>query len=305
MLTLGLLLSIPVGCVNAASFRLHKSLRSTGQFGNLTAADIQDLRLRPYCRFVDAGTGGVNIWLDPEENSRALSFGKDDTTEQSSLQCKGKVAAECFVGRVPAQSKKEVPDCKSVHCPCKPDTSTFDWPILNKMMEELVPLCHGGDRGLRLLLVGLGGGQVPTYLEDHCPKHGLQVDSVEYNQNVIDAAVDFFGLRVSAEANTVECNDGLKAVQQRASAKSPPEYDAVVVDCFGADDNVPAPCKDPQLLKSISDLLRPGGLVFQNLDIEPPAEISKRYGVAFGESQVETVPIGMLGQHLIRAKKVA
>lgn len=310
MLTRRFLAVITISCVAAASLRRHSRLGAvefagTRQFGNLTDADRQDLRMRPYCRFPDAGTGDVNIWLDVDENSRALSFGKDDTTEQSSMQCVGKLAADCLVGRVPIQSKKDVPDCKSLHCPCKPDTSKFDWPILNQMMQELVPLCSEGERRLRLLLVGLGGGQVPTYLANHCPKSTLQVDSIEYNQNVIDAAVDFFGLHVSPEANKVECNDGLKAVQQRASAASPPQYDAAVVDCFGADDFVPAPCKDPQLLKSISALLRPGGLVFQNLDIEPPAEISKRYGVAFGEGQVKTIPIGMLGQHLIRAQKAS
>jgi len=277
-------------------------LRHVGNL-NVTDADVEDLRMRPYCRFTDAGTGGVNIWLDVEENSRALSFGKDDTVEQSSLNCVGQTPPQCLIGRVPAASKKDVPDCKSLHCPCKPDTSKFDWPILNKMMQDLVPLCNGENGRLRLLLVGLGGGQVPTYLAEHCPKSALYVDSVEYNQNVIDAAVDFFGLRVSAQESTVECNDGLTAVQQRAAAATPPQYDAVMVDCFGADDYVPAPCKDPQLLKGISAMLRPGGLAFQNLDIEPPAEISKRYGVAFGEGQVKTIPIGMLGQHLIRAQK--
>jgi len=166
-------------------------------------------------------------------------------------------------------------------------------------MDDLVPLCQ---RKLRLLLIGLGGGTVPAYLEQKCPKGALHIDSVEYNQHVIDAARSFFGLRAGpGDAVSAEREDGLVAVTQRVASKATGQYDAAIVDCFGSDDRVPAPCASPKLMAGLASLLRPGGLVFQNLDLEPPAPIVARYREAFGQQGAELIRIGMLGQHLIRA----
>lgn len=64
-----------------------------------------------------------------------------------------------------------------------------------------------------VLLIGLGGGSLCSYLNVKFPK--LHIDAVDIDSTVIDIAQKYFGLRTGPTLK-VHCADGLKYIEDLA-----------------------------------------------------------------------------------------
>ncbi len=76
----------------------------------------------------------------------------------------------------------------------------------------------------RVLMVGLGGGSISTYLARAMPQ--LEIDTVEIDPGVIDAAKRYFGLRETRRVRFF-ANDGRVFIR-----RSPQKYDIILLDAF-------------------------------------------------------------------------
>lgn len=108
----------------------------------------------------------------------------------------------------------------------------------------------------RVLIVGLGGGTIPSFLRHYYPS--LQIDVVELDPEVVVAAKKFFGFRED-ERMRVVVQDGRKYIQETKL-----RYDVIFLDAFGAE-NVPPPLSTREFLQATRRALAPGGLVVGNI----------------------------------------
>jgi spermidine synthase len=133
----------------------------------------------------------------------------------------------------------------------------------------------------RLLLVGLGGGALTMYLRSHCP--ALQIDAVEANQHVVDAAYHLFGLDSSGTKVSVEVADGGAAIQSRVASGA--AYDFIVVDCFQAQGSVPESCRSEAFISGLHSILKPGGKVLQQVWKAQYKSMLRMYHNEFGTAR--------------------
>ena len=115
-------------------------------------------------------------------------------------------------------------------------------------------LCEGPRR---ILIVGLGGGTLPSFLHKHYPD--ATIDVAEIDPDVVDVARKFFGFREDARMR-VHVDDGRRFVESILQ----PTYDAVFLDAFGAD-NVPVHLTTQEFLHAVRRSLMPGGVVIGNV----------------------------------------
>lgn len=121
---------------------------------------------------------------------------------------------------------------------------------------------------LRVLCIGLGGGSMPSFLSQRLVN--CVVDVVELEAAVVDAARAGMGF-VADPRITVSVGDGvdfaLRAAQNAGNDLSAP-YDAVLVDAYNADGDVPMALQssDGGLVHALSLglLRRSGGIVATN-----------------------------------------
>jgi len=132
---------------------------------------------------------------------------------------------------------------------------------MQALAEKASLLCEASG-GLRLLLIGLGGGGIPTMIKQRCPTAHLE--SVEISATVARVASQFFGFTPSDD-NTVEVADGAAAMARRVAGGGAGKYDMVMVDCFSHGDAVPEGCRSATLFHDAKLLLRPDGVVVQNI----------------------------------------
>jgi spermidine synthase len=76
----------------------------------------------------------------------------------------------------------------------------------------------------RILMLGLGGGSISTYLGRHMPE--MPIDTVEIDPGVISAAKKFFGIRETEKVRYLE-GDGRVFLNRHKDA-----YDVILVDAF-------------------------------------------------------------------------
>eukprot|EP00930_Biecheleria_cincta_P046529 TRINITY_DN32095_c0_g1_i1.p1 TRINITY_DN32095_c0_g1~~TRINITY_DN32095_c0_g1_i1.p1 ORF type:complete len:408 (-),score=71.70 TRINITY_DN32095_c0_g1_i1:23-1246(-) len=107
---------------------------------------------------------------------------------------------------------------------------------------------------LRFLCIGLGGGSVPTFFADALP--GCSVDVVEMEPAVLSAAEEAMGFKQNSRLE-VFLGDGAEFALKAASEQKPGSrrglYDAIVIDAFDAEGNLP------------ESMWRPGGGISQAL----------------------------------------
>src|SRR6266705_5614770 len=89
-------------------------------------------------------------------------------------------------------------------------------------------LCEGPHR---ILVVGLGGGTLPTFLRKHYPS--AAIDVAEIDPDVVDVAKKFFGFRED-ERMRAHVGDGRRFIENVPQ----PYYDIIYLDAFDAH-NVP------------------------------------------------------------------
>ncbi len=108
----------------------------------------------------------------------------------------------------------------------------------------------------RVLIVGLGGGTIPSFLRHYYPQ--LKIDVVELDPEVVRAAKKFFGFQEDQNMR-VFVQDGRKYIEETTL-----RYDVIFLDAFGAE-NVPPPLTTREFLQACRQALRPGGLVVGNI----------------------------------------
>ena len=96
----------------------------------------------------------------------------------------------------------------------------------------------------RLLVIGLGGGALPAFIGRHWPH--FQVDAVEIDSRVIEAAIRWFGLQVetttsplqatdcgfSEDAEGRPCRVHCADAAEFVSAAAPQSFDCVLLDVY-------------------------------------------------------------------------
>ena len=112
------------------------------------------------------------------------------------------------------------------------------------------------ERPERVLIVGLGGGTIPSFLRHYYPR--LKIDVVELDPEVVTAAKKFFGFQEDQNLRAF-VQDGRKYIEETKL-----RYDVIFLDAFGAD-NVPPPLTTRQFLQACRRALAPGGLVVGNI----------------------------------------
>jgi spermidine synthase len=108
----------------------------------------------------------------------------------------------------------------------------------------------------RVLIVGLGGGTIPSFLRKHYPD--LTIDIVDIDPDVVDVAKRFFGFVEDARMRA-HVADGRKFIEE---TKRP--YDIIFLDAFGCD-NVPFHLTTREFLAAVRRALAPGGIVVGNI----------------------------------------
>lgn len=140
-------------------------------------------------------------------------------------------------------------------------------------------LCNEPAR--RFLIIGLGGGTLPSFLRKHYPD--AEIDAVDINPEVAFAAKNHLGFRED-ERMRIHIADGRKFVE---SVRQP--YDAIFLDAFGAD-AVPAHLTTKEFLSAVRRAVRSDGVVVGNIwftATSPPYDsMVHTYRKTFGELHV-------------------
>ena len=108
----------------------------------------------------------------------------------------------------------------------------------------------------RVLIVGLGGGTIPSFLHKHYPE--TTIDCVDIDPAVVDVAKRFFGFR---EDRTMHAyvNDGRRFIEE---CQEP--YDVIFLDAFGSE-NIPYDLATQEFLQAVRRALTPEGIVVGNV----------------------------------------
>lgn len=132
------------------------------------------------------------------------------------------------------------------------ETDELDLPYSRVMIAGLACV----ENPERMLLVGLGGGSIPTFLHKRYPK--TKIDCVEIDADVIDVARRFFGFREDQNLQA-HAADGRKFIEETSE-----RYDVIFLDAYG-DDFIPKHLTTREFLKAVRRILKPKGIVLGNV----------------------------------------
>jgi spermidine synthase len=110
----------------------------------------------------------------------------------------------------------------------------------------------------RVLLIGVGGGSVPTALRAVRPE--IDIDAVDIDAGVLRVAQRYFGLAPGPQLR-LHAADGREFVAAARAQNS--TYDAVLLDAFDAE-GIPAALFSADFLRDVRALLNPGGIFLAN-----------------------------------------
>jgi len=108
----------------------------------------------------------------------------------------------------------------------------------------------------RVLIVGLGGGTIPSFLHKHYPK--TAIDVVDIDPDVVEVAKKYFGFREDATMRA-HVADGRKFIEQSRN-----RYDLIFLDAFSAED-IPYHLATREFLQAVRRALTPNGVVLGNI----------------------------------------
>ena len=112
------------------------------------------------------------------------------------------------------------------------------------------------DRPQSALIIGLGGGTIPSFLRKRFPQ--MQIDVVDIDPGVVEVASSHFGFREDARMHA-HVEDGRRFVEQTRQ-----RYDLVFLDGFGTD-SVPPHLTTREFLSAVRAILTPQGAVIGNV----------------------------------------
>ena len=110
----------------------------------------------------------------------------------------------------------------------------------------------------RLLIIGLGGGTLPSALREVLPD--AQIDTVEIDPAVTRVARKYFGFKDDAKLKVYEM-DG--RVYVKRAAREGTKYDAILLDAFDHE-YIPEHLLTREFLTEVKSLLAPGGVLVGN-----------------------------------------
>jgi len=210
-----------------------------------------------------------------------LELGRESAGIQTTVQCMRAPPKDCI------PEPENPPRCSSpklAHCACEMDQKQLPpLPYQKKMIAAALPACEKSLKDdFHILMIGLGGGAMPTYLHHHCNR--AVIDSIEPDARMIDIAQKFLGFETGTR-DVVEENYGLQALQKRAAAKGP-RYDLVMVDCFDGG-HIPEGCRSQAFVSAIHDVLKKGsGTLLQNGLFPAADDLMRLYAGTFGAVHV-------------------
>jgi spermidine synthase len=108
----------------------------------------------------------------------------------------------------------------------------------------------------RILIVGLGGGTIPSFLHKHYPK--AKIDVVDIDPDVVDVARKFFGFQEDAHLQAY-VDDGRHFIE---ATRDP--YDMIFLDAFDRD-SIPYHLATKEFLQAVRRALSPRGVVVSNI----------------------------------------
>jgi spermidine synthase len=114
------------------------------------------------------------------------------------------------------------------------------------------------DQPRRVLIVGLGGGTIPTALREILPE--AQVDVVEIDPAVTRVAKEYFAFRTDPKMQVFEM-DG--RVYVKRAIREGKKYDAILLDAFDHE-YIPEHLLTEEFLEEAKSLLAPGGVLVGN-----------------------------------------
>ena len=110
----------------------------------------------------------------------------------------------------------------------------------------------------RVLVVGLGGGTIPTALREVLPQ--AEIDAVEIDPAVTKVARNFFGFKDDDKLKVHEV-DG--RVYVKRAIREGKKYDAILLDAFDHE-YIPEHLLTREFLTEVKSLLAPGGVLVGN-----------------------------------------
>jgi spermidine synthase len=108
----------------------------------------------------------------------------------------------------------------------------------------------------RILVIGLGGGSIPSFLHKHYPQ--ATIDAVDLDPAVIEVAGRYFGFREDRTLHAFAA-DGRQFIE-----KTRDPYDLILLDAFGPD-SIPYHLATKEFLQSVRKTLTPKGAVVANV----------------------------------------
>lgn len=112
----------------------------------------------------------------------------------------------------------------------------------------------------RVLMLGLGGGQISNYLRDRFP--ALEIDAIDIDPEVVRLAQRYFGVPRDDPRYRTHVADGRLFVEE--AAKKDVRWDMIILDAFRGV-FVPYHLKTAEFYQACLDRLSPQGVVVANL----------------------------------------
>jgi spermidine synthase len=108
----------------------------------------------------------------------------------------------------------------------------------------------------RILVVGLGGGTLPSFLHRHYPE--ARIDTVDIDPGVVQVAKDYFGFKEDDRLRA-HVQDGRSFIEQCDE-----RYDLILLDAFSSD-SIPRQLTTREFLQAVRRALTPRGMAVANL----------------------------------------
>jgi spermidine synthase len=139
----------------------------------------------------------------------------------------------------------------------------------------------------RVLVIGLGGGTLPSFLRKHYPE--MAIDAVDIDPDVVDVAKRFFGFREDATMRA-SVADGRQFIE-----KCEAPYDIIFLDAYGSE-NIPYHMATKEFLLAVRRATAPKGVVASAIFWAPENrlhdEMVRTYQDVFGSVYIVSTKYG-------------
>ena len=157
------------------------------------------------------------------------------------------------------------------------DTSYLSCAHHSVMIGSLGFFGEETSKAIRCLIVGLGGGALPSYISNHFLK--TIIDTVEIDEAIVRVASEHFEFKTNERLNVIT-NDGIKYIQDYPSKLDQNGfantlYDVIMFDVDSKDSTIgmscpPKPFVEPSFLLDVSKCLNPNGIFVLNITCRDP-----------------------------------